>query len=151
MSADVLLSAAAVIAWVWMVRVARGEWPVLKRTNDALGITTPRHVLGLVAVRRGLAPVGGLAAVVAAAVPEVRPGIAAGALAVATLSMWCANEKTRRLLMLPTGSTGCGPDGWGGPGPDASSPGPYPLRPRPPAPGQAADPRDQRLRSTVYG
>ncbi len=132
MSADVLLCGAAVVAWAWLVRVARVEWPHLKRMNDALGISTPRHVLGLVAARRGLAPAGWLAAVAAVAVPDARAGIAAGALAAAALAMWCANEKTRRLLLRSAGPAARGSGGWDGPGPDAPSAEPRSPRPRPP-------------------
>jgi hypothetical protein len=151
MSADVLLCAAAVIAWVWLVRVARVEWPLLKRMNDALGIDTAWYVRKLVATRDWLAPVGGLAVVVAAAVPEARAGIAAAALAAATLSMWCVNEKTRRLLLLTAGPPARGPDGWDDPGPDAPTPEPYTPRPHPPAIGQTVDPSGQQLRPAVSG
>lgn len=138
MSADVLLCGAAVIAWAWLVRIARAEWPHLKRINDALGITTPWHVRTLVATRRGLAPAGIATGALAAAAPDARAGIAAGALAAAALAMWCANEKTRRLLMRSTGPAARGSGGWDDPGPDAPSAEPRSPRPRPPALGHAA-------------
>ncbi len=138
LSADVLLCGAAVVAWVWLVRVARVEWPHLKRTNDALGLSTPRYVRALVAARRWFVPVGGLAAVAAVVAPEARPGIAAGALAFAAAAMWCANEKTLRLLLRSPAPLVRGSGGWYDPDPDAPSGAPHSPRPRPPALGRAA-------------
>jgi hypothetical protein len=141
LSAEVLLCGTAVVAWVWLVRVARVEWPHLKRTNDALGLSTPRHVRALVAARRWFVPVGGLAAVAAGIAPEARAGIAAGALAVAAVAMWFANEKTRRLLLRSSAPVVRGPGGWDDPDPDAPSGAPCAPRPRPPALGHAATAR----------
>jgi|GEM_PF-4322515 len=138
LSADVLLCGAAVVAWVWLIRGARVEWPHLKRTNDTLGLSTPRHVRALVAARRWFVPVGGLAAVAAVVAPDARPGIAAGALAVAAVAMWGANEKTRRLLLRSSAPVIRGPGGWDDAAPDAPSGAPHSPRPRPPALGRAA-------------
>ncbi|MDY3554392.1 hypothetical protein R5W24_003514 [Gemmata sp. JC717] len=138
MSAEFLLCGCAVIGWVWLVRVAGAEWPSLKRVNDALGASTPWYVRKMVAARRALLPAGVAAAVTAAAVPDARAGIAAGALAVAALAMRCANENTRRILLRSSGSAPRGPGGWDDPGPDAAGAGSRAPRPNPPAPGRAA-------------
>ncbi|MBN9524358.1 hypothetical protein J0H58_38560 [bacterium] len=115
MPADLILCAAAAVAWVWLVQVA-GVLPVVVYVQQTVGCYTPRLVHRL-AFRRGrLVVVGLLGGAAAVAFPEARTAVATGYLALAFWLLWYAQVRAAKLLhprlleaLLPRGTAGPDP------------------------------------------
>ena len=95
---QIALYAVAVWAWVWLISVVRRDLPVAIYLQQNFGISTPILFYRLSHRWQWLAAGGLGAAVVAGLVPEVRVGMALGALAVTIGLLTYIHQKMARFF-----------------------------------------------------